>query len=98
VLEASLKEDLFGQHIAKNVILSALKDHFREDASPKKALVLSLHGFTGTGKTFVSQFIINSMFKLGLQSKFVHLFAGRTHFPMESKADIYKVIICVFPL
>jgi Cdc6-like AAA superfamily ATPase len=94
VLDDSLREHLFGQHIAHSVILGALKAHFREDARPKKALALSLHGLSGTGKTYTSQFIINSLFKKGPKSKYAHFFTGRNHFSMESKTDIYKVNIC----
>jgi hypothetical protein len=93
VLESSLQQHVFGQHLAYDIVVRALKAHVKEHASPKKALVLSFHGLSGSGKTFVSQFIINSLFKLGPQSKYAHFFAGRSHFPMESKADIYKVNI-----
>lgn len=91
MLENSLQQHLFGQHLAYNIVVRALKGHIREHASPKKALALSFHGLPGSGKTFVSQFIVNSFFKEGLKSKYAHFFAGRTHFPMENKADIYKV-------
>jgi Cdc6-like AAA superfamily ATPase len=94
VLETSLKEHLFGQHIACDAVIKAIKAHFREH-TPRKALALSFNGLTGSGKSFVSQFIINSLFKLGIKSKYVHFFAGRNHFAVESKADIYKVNIYV---
>lgn len=93
VLENSLREHLFGQHIAHHIVLSSLKAHFREDVRPKKALALSFHGLSGTGKTYTSQFIINSLFKNGPKSKYAHFFSGRNHFPMESKTDIYRVNI-----
>jgi hypothetical protein len=90
VLETSLKERVFGQHIAYDIVITAIKAHFKED-EPRKALALSFNGFTGSGKTFVSQFIINSLFELGSKSKYAHFFSGRNHFVLESKADIYKV-------
>lgn len=93
VLENSLRDHLFGQHIAHNVVLSAIKAHFREHTTPKKALALSFHGLSGTGKTFVSQFIINSLFKMGRKSQYAHFFTGRNHFSVESKSDLYKVNI-----
>ena len=95
VLENSLQEHLFGQHIAHDVVLSALKAHFREDVRPKKALALSFHGLSGTGKTYTTQFIMNSLFKNGRKSQYIHFFTGRNHFPMESKTDVYKVNIDV---
>ena len=91
VLDSALREHLFGQHIAHHVVLSALKAHFRDNVSPKKALAFSFHGLSGTGKTYTSQFIMNSLFKNGPKSKYTHFFTGRNHFTMESKADIYKV-------
>ncbi|XP_021934333.1 torsin-1B isoform X2 [Zootermopsis nevadensis] len=91
MLETSLQEHLFGQHLAYNIVVRALKAHIREHSSPKKALAFSFHGMSGSGKTFVSQFIINSLYKLGLQSKYAHFFAGRSNFPMESKVDTYKM-------
>jgi len=90
-LENSLREHLFGQHIVHHVVLSALKAHFRENVRPKKALALSFHGLSGTGKTYTSQFIVNSLFKNGPKSKYAHFFSGRNNFPMDSKTDIYKV-------
>jgi len=91
MLENSLQEHLFGQHIVRHVVLSALKAHFREDVEPKKALALSFHGLSGTGKTYTSQFIINSLFKNGAKSQFAHFFTGRNHFPTDSKTDVYKL-------
>jgi hypothetical protein len=90
MLETSLREHLFGQHIAYDIVIHAIKAHFRED-EPIKALALSFNGFPGSGKTLVSQFIIKSLFKAGIKSKYVHFFSGRIHFPLESKADIYRI-------
>jgi Cdc6-like AAA superfamily ATPase len=92
VLETSLQEHLFGQHIARDVVIHAIKAHFRE-RTPKKALVLSFNGLTGSGKTFVSQFIIKSLYKSGIKSKHAHFFSGRNHFALDRKAEIYKVNI-----
>lgn len=91
MLDTSLREHLFGQHIAHHVALSALKAHFSEHVRPRKALALSFHGLSGTGKTYTSQFIMNSLFKNGPKSQYTHFFTGRNHFPVESKTDIYKL-------
>ncbi|XP_074976549.1 torsin-1B isoform X2 [Caretta caretta] len=89
----ALKEDLdnklFGQHLAKDVILKAVTG-FRNNPNPKKPLVLSLHGWGGTGKNFVSQFIAKSIHKAGQKSKFVHLFIATLHFPHEHQIQLYK--------
>ena len=58
---------------------------------PRKALVLSFHGWTGGGKNYVAQSIAETLFKLGLKSSYVHLFISTLHFPDEGKTDIYKL-------
>ncbi|KAK1803714.1 hypothetical protein P4O66_021114, partial [Electrophorus voltai] len=50
-LQEDLEEKLFGQHVASRVILKAVTG-FMNSENPKKPLVLSLHGWTGTGKNF----------------------------------------------
>ena len=59
--------------------------------NPKKPLVLSLHGWTGTGKNFVSKLIAENIYKEGMDSSFVHVFISTLHFPHPSLNDIYKV-------
>lgn len=59
--------------------------------NPKKPLVLSLHGWTGTGKNFVSELIAENIFKEGMDSKYVHVFTSELHFPHSSQSDTYKV-------
>ncbi|KAJ9601500.1 hypothetical protein L9F63_000339 [Diploptera punctata] len=83
--------DLFGQHIAADVVTNALKAHLRTDIQPRKALTLSFHGKQGTGKTFVSELIVDSMFFMGAKSSFIHFFMARKHFPLEREADVYKM-------
>ncbi|RXG56924.1 Torsin-1B, partial [Armadillidium vulgare] len=91
-LASSLDNNLHGQHLVKNIVLKSLKAHF-SNRDPSKALVLSFHGWTGSGKNFVSKMIAESIYQLGLKSKFVHLFVSTVHFPHEDKADIYKLQI-----
>ncbi|KAL3974980.1 hypothetical protein ACER0C_023606 [Sarotherodon galilaeus] len=50
-LKADLGNKLFGQHIASDIIFKAVSG-FMDNEHPKKPLVLSLHGPTGTGKNF----------------------------------------------
>ena len=88
---------VYGQHLARYIIPKALKSHFRkldptQHHTPKKALVLSFHGWTGGGKNYVAKFVADALFAKGLNSKNVHLFVSTLHFPIENKADIYKVI------
>nr|XP_057919340.1 torsin family 1 isoform X2 [Doryrhamphus excisus] len=88
-LEASLQTKLFGQHIASHIILKAVSGFVSND-NPKKPLVLSLHGWTGTGKNYVSSLIAESIYKEGMDSKFVHVFTSELHFPHTSQMDTYK--------
>ncbi|XP_068224034.1 torsin-1A-like [Palaemon carinicauda] len=52
---------------------------------------MSFHGWTGSGKNYVAKFIINSLYKLGQRSQYVHSFMSTTHFPHIQEADIYKL-------
>ena len=90
LLEQSLGENLFGQHLVTSLVSRAVRAHVRKK-DPKKALVMSFHGWTGSGKNFVAKFIVESLFKLGMSSKFVHLFISTLHFPNSEQSDIYKL-------
>lgn len=89
-LAVDLENKLFGQHIASRIILKAVNG-FMSNKNPKKPLVLSLHGWTGTGKNFVSELIAQNIFKEGMDSKYVHVFTSELHFPHSSQFDTYKV-------
>ncbi|XP_016052152.1 PREDICTED: torsin-1B, partial [Miniopterus natalensis] len=88
-LKLELQEKLFGQHLATEVILRALRS-FQSNKDPKKPLTLSLHGWAGTGKNFVSQIVATNLHERGLKSKFVHLFVSTLHFPHEQKSQLYQ--------
>ncbi|XP_037348606.1 torsin-1B isoform X2 [Talpa occidentalis] len=88
-LKQDLEKKLFGQHLASEVILKALTG-FKNNKNPKKALTLSLHGWTGTGKNFVSQIVAQSLHPKGLKSNFVHLFIPTLHFPHENQISLYQ--------
>nr|XP_024002842.1 torsin-1A isoform X2 [Salvelinus alpinus] len=88
-LEVALDQKLFGQHVASRVIQKAVTG-FMNNKNPKKPLVLSLHGWTGTGKNFVSQLIAENIYKEGMASSFVHQLDFTRHFPHRSQLEIYK--------
>ncbi|XP_043841680.1 LOW QUALITY PROTEIN: torsin-1B [Dromiciops gliroides] len=88
-LKLDLEEKLFGQHLAREVILKALTG-FRNNKNPKKPLSLSLHGWAGTGKNFVSQIVAENLHPKGLKSNFVHLFVSTLHFPHEQEIKLYQ--------
>jgi len=89
-LEESLAENVFGQHLVTSLVTRSIRAHLRK-AEPKKALVMSFHGWTGAGKNFVAKFVAESLYKAGMSSKYVHLFISTLHFPHPEMADIYKL-------
>ncbi|KAM8934518.1 torsin-1A-like [Pelodytes ibericus] len=88
-LQADLGQKLFGQHLACDVILRALAG-FMNNPNPKKPLTLSLHGWTGSGKNYVSKIIAENVYDLGMSSQFVHLFVSTVHFPHDNLISVYK--------
>ncbi|XP_030290717.1 torsin-1A-like [Sparus aurata] len=88
-LRDDLKNKLFGQHIAAEVILNTVTG-FMSNNNPQKPLVLSLHGPTGTGKNFAARLIAENIFSQGMDSKFVHIFTADHHFPHLSDIETYK--------
>ncbi|XP_058158242.1 torsin-1A isoform X3 [Dasypus novemcinctus] len=88
-LQKDLDNKLFGQHLAKKVVLNAVSG-FISNPKPKKPLTLSLHGWTGTGKNFVSKIIAENIYEGGLNSDYVHLFVATLHFPHASNITLYK--------
>lgn len=90
-MHRNLSADLYGQHIVIDVLTRALRAHYAPHAiASDKPLVLSLHGQSGTGKTFVAQRIASHMFARGLASQFVHHFVGRNDFPLHTELDKYQ--------
>lgn len=59
--------------------------------TPPKALSLSFHGGTGTGKTLVSKMIAESIFKRGMGSKYVHLISSTKDIAYKRTLIQYKV-------
>nr|XP_024002304.1 torsin-1A-like [Salvelinus alpinus] len=88
-LEVALDQKLFGQHVASRVVQKAVTG-FMNDKNPIKPLVLSLHGWSGTGKNLVSQLIAENIYKEGMASSFVHLFVTSTHLLHSSQLENYK--------
>ncbi|XP_072758039.1 torsin-like protein isoform X2 [Anoplolepis gracilipes] len=80
---------LYGQQIAQDTIINALRGHLQNANSPK-ALVMSFHGTPGTGKNYVTQMIAKALYKKGVESQYYHFFNGRIDFPLQQKVDEYK--------
>uniref|UniRef100_UPI00398EF602 torsin-1A-like n=1 Tax=Pristiophorus japonicus TaxID=55135 RepID=UPI00398EF602 len=88
-LKTDLENKLFGQHIATQVVLKAIKG-FLTNPTPKKPLTLSLHGWTGTGKNLLSKIIAENIYRNGLESDYVHQFVSTLHFPHPEHLSHYK--------
>ncbi|XP_072287314.1 torsin-1A [Pyxicephalus adspersus] len=88
-LQKNFEDRIFGQHLAKRVILKAVPG-FLENKNPKKPLALSFHGWTGTGKNYVSQILARHIYPEGHKSKHVHQFVATLHFPHATLIDVYK--------
>lgn len=90
-LKSDFDENLFGQHIAQQIIIAALTSHYNNLEKSKKPLVIVLNGSPGTGKNFVADRIAKHLYKNGEKSKYVHKFYGRTTYPLESDVPLYRV-------
>ncbi|XP_007471795.1 PREDICTED: prosalusin isoform X2 [Lipotes vexillifer] len=88
-LECDLAQHLAGQHLARALVVKALKA-FVQDPAPTKPLVLSLHGWTGTGKSYVTSLLAHYLFRGGLRSPHVHHFSPVIHFPHPGHLERYK--------
>lgn len=88
-LEYLLTTKLYGQEIAHEMVIHALRGHLGPYGS-SKALVMSFHGTPGTGKNYVVQMIVSTLYKYGAQSQYFHFFNGRNDFPLQQKTDEYK--------
>ncbi|XP_047123967.1 torsin-1A isoform X2 [Hydra vulgaris] len=89
-LEKELNEKVFGQHLVNKLVGKAVNSHIKNKDS-KSPLVMSFHGWTGTGKTFVSQIVANSLFKKGINSKFVYQKIVTKDFPHNFHLEKYKI-------
>ncbi|XP_038601612.1 prosalusin [Tachyglossus aculeatus] len=88
-LECDLALHLAGQPLARRLVTKAVGDFVQEPA-PAKPLVLSFHGWTGTGKSYVSSLLIRYLFRDGLRSPHVHYFSPIVHFPHPDRIHLYK--------
>lgn len=88
-LKADLGSKLFGQHLASEVVYKAIKGHLT-NPNPHKALVLSFHGWTGSGKNHVSRIIANNLYKKGMDSKYTLQVIATHDFPHTDKIDEYR--------
>ncbi|CAG9861047.1 unnamed protein product [Phyllotreta striolata] len=86
-LYSTIKSKIYGQHLVE-VAIDAISSHIH--FKPPKPLTLSFHGWAGSGKNYVSSFIVDHLYKRGFKSNYIHNFIGRIHFPEDSHAKQYK--------
>ncbi|NWS24796.1 TOR2A protein, partial [Polioptila caerulea] len=88
-LEFDLATNLVGQPLVRQLVMKGVRE-FLENPNPVKPLVMSFHGSTGTGKTYVSSMLVRYLFQRGLQSPYVHHFSPIVHFPHAEQIEQYK--------
>uniref|UniRef100_A0A8R1I567 Torsin n=1 Tax=Caenorhabditis japonica TaxID=281687 RepID=A0A8R1I567_CAEJA len=89
-LDSDIANMLYGQHLVKDVVVNSIKSHWFND-NPRKPLVLSFHGYTGSGKNFVAEIIANNTFRLGLRSSFVQHIVATVDYPDKTKIHDYQI-------
>lgn len=88
-LESDLRLRLHGQHLVRELVVRTVRDYL-ELPLPDKALVLSFHGWSGTGKNFVARMLAENLYQDGLNSGCVQMFIATLHFPHPKHVDLYK--------
>ncbi|TMS35551.1 hypothetical protein L596_002931 [Steinernema carpocapsae] len=88
-MRAVMRESFYGQHLAQQTVPSAIQAHLSNE-EPSKALVMSFHGWTGSGKNFLSKIIADHVYKKGIKSTYVNVFVATTHFPHKEQLSLYQ--------
>ncbi|XP_063795817.1 torsin-3A isoform X2 [Pseudophryne corroboree] len=89
-LQVDLERRIHGQNLAVHQILSSL-EMFLQDHGPKNTLVLSFHGWTGTGKNLAARIMAENLYQDGQRSRCTKVFIPQLHFPHLSHLEAYKV-------
>ncbi|KAI8505791.1 nuclear membrane organization [Branchiostoma belcheri] len=74
-----LTKRLYGQPLVRDVVVKAIQDHLTTP-KPSKALVLSFHGPSGVGKTYVTNMIAKAIFTNGTRSPYVIYYSAEIDF------------------
>ncbi|XP_062046211.1 torsin-3A [Lepus europaeus] len=88
-LDSDLSGRLHGQHLARELVLRTVKGYL-EVPRPDKALALSFHGWSGTGKNFVARMLAENLYRDGQRSACVRMLIATVHFPHPKYVDLYK--------
>lgn len=82
----TLKDKVYGQPLIFRPIYLSLRAHMTNERPPRP-LVMYFSGWTGTGKTHVAKLIASSLYKEGMNSKFVRYISSSFHFPAKIETD-----------
>lgn len=91
-LQEEVDRSLHGQHLAQTTVVRAVRAHLAKQR-PSKALVMSFHGWTGTGKNYFSKMIAQAIYQRGMRSNYVHLMVSTLHFSRPEEVNKYKAQI-----
>lgn len=93
LLSESFQDQVFGQHIAVDMIPKAIESYLEyNSSSSKKPLVMSFHGWTGVGKNHMS-FIIGEHLRSGTTNKII----CPHHFPHRDENYINNLRSMILP-
>ena len=85
-LHQDLSGRVYGQHIAVNIVYHAISDFASESTENRHTpLVLSFHGWTGSGKNHISTLLAES-----IPTQSVHRYLIPWHFPHREQSDKYE--------
>ena len=79
---------VYGQHLVVQTVPAAINGHLTHQ--PKKALVMSFQGTTGTGKNLVAKVVAENMYKEGTASNYVHVLSATKHFSRHEDLKDYQ--------
>lgn len=93
-LRQAFEEHIVGQHIAVEVVLDAIEEHWEkvESGAATKPLVLSFHGLEGTGKTYMTELMADHLYRRGQYSPYVLRFDAAKEIPRDADYEEYRVI------
>lgn len=89
-LEWDLYKNLYGQHMAQDVVSEAVVNFLQND-NPDRPLVLAFHGASGTGKSLVSSMVGRHIYGTAMGSPYIHQYVPTLHFPSADRVPRYRV-------
>lgn len=88
-LRSRMNSKLYGQNLAVDTVVKYIESRNKR----RRPVVLSFHGSTGTGKTYLSRLLAEALFQKGIESKHVIVKSAELDFKHESETETYKDIL-----